>query len=116
MANTRLPELKKAIESYQNITKRRVSFEYALMKGINDSEDELEALIMFCKNIISHVNLIPLNSIEKSVFKPSGHATLKHWQTTLSSKGIETTVRHSRGSDICGACGQLKNSVATQKR
>ena len=112
MVHTPLPQLKRAIQQYQHVTKRRVSFEYALMKGVNDSSEELEALLAFCKGMLCHVNLIPLNEVQGSSFKPVSLPIMKRWQTILNKNGIETTIRNSRGSDISGACGQLKNSRA----
>ena len=79
---------------------------------LNDTETALEALIAFTRNLMCHVNLIPLNAVDHSSLKPSAQNVIEHWQKTLSSAGIETTVRNSRGGDIDGACGQLKNKLA----
>lgn len=106
-----LPELRRTLIDYTEKTGRRFSFEYALMKGVNDSNDDLHALIEYCKGLLCHVNLIPLNEIDDSDFKPSGKAALSHWCSELEKKGIAATVRHSRGSDIDGACGQLASKL-----
>ena len=71
----------------------------------------LEALVSFCDNLLCHINLIPLNHIEGSKFIPSDKKTLDSWVSTLQSHGKECTIRNSRGSDIDGACGQLKNKL-----
>jgi 23S rRNA (adenine2503-C2)-methyltransferase len=106
-----LLQLKEALQSYQNASGRRVSFEYLMIAGINDTDAALDALIDFCKGILCHVNLIPLNDVEHSPWKPSDKHTIDHWQRSLQKAGIETTLRNSRGSDIDGACGQLKNKL-----
>lgn len=106
-----LTDLKKALLNYITKTGRRVSFEYLLIRGINDSENDLNALIDFTDSLLCHINLIPLNDIDESPFKPSSAETQNHWLTTLQHHHRETTIRNSRGSDIDGACGQLKNKL-----
>ena len=107
LKNQKLGSLRKALENYATHTGRRFSFEYALMKDINDSEDDLEELIRYCKRLLCHVNLIPLNSIEGSPIIPSPRKTAEFWQKRLEDSGIATSIRKSRGSDISAACGQL---------
>lgn len=104
-----LISLKSALNSYIEKTNRRVSFEYALMNEINDSEDHLKALVQYTQGMLCHINLIPLNRIDDSFYQPSKDKVLRHWQTILESHHISATIRHSRGSDIDGACGQLAN-------
>lgn len=106
-----LPQLKEALQFYQEKTGRRVSFEYLMIQGVNDTNEALGALIKFSRGILTHVNLIPLNDVEHSAFKPSSKDTINHWKKVLARVGIETTIRNSRGSDIDGACGQLKNKL-----
>lgn len=110
-ANMPLPRLKEALTAYTQKTGRRVSFEYLMIDSINDTEDHLNALVSFCDNLLCHINLIPLNYIEGSPFKPSPRKTLDSWVSTLQKNGTECTIRNSRGSDIDGACGQLKNKM-----
>ena len=105
--NQRLGSLRKALDDYSKKTGRRFSFEYALMEGINDSEEDLKALIDYCKRLLCHVNLIPLNKIEDSPVSPVDYSLLGKWRDLLEEKGIPASVRKSRGSDIAGACGQL---------
>ena len=107
-----LPQLKEALQRYQNSPHRRVSFEYLMIDGLNDTDEALQALLEFARGLMCHVNLIPLNAVEHSSLQPSAQRTISKWQKTLSSAGIETTVRNSRGADIDGACGQLKNKLA----
>lgn len=110
VANQKLSALKKELLSYVEKTNRRVSLEYLLMKDINDTKEHLNALLSFCDGLLCHVNILPINDVEGSPFKPSVKKTLETWMNTLNGKRIETTLRNSRGSDIDGACGQLKNS------
>ena len=111
VASQPLFELKKALASYIAATKRRVSLEYLLLDGINDDERHLQALRSFCKGLLVHVNLLPMNKVDDSPLQPSSSRTAKYWIDALNKDGIETTMRVSRGSDISGACGQLKNSL-----
>ena len=107
--NMPLTLLKDTLREYYRNAKRRVSFEYLMIDGVNDADEDLIALIRFCKGLHVHINLIPLNDIDDSPWKPSASRTLAHWIDSLNAAGIETTLRNSRGSDIAGACGQLKN-------
>lgn len=111
MAAQPLFELKVALQDYQRNSGRRVSFEYLMIANVNDTDEALHALIDFSKGIMCHINLIPMNAVEHSSFQPSSKSTIESWKNVLSSAGIETTVRNSRGADIDGACGQLKNKL-----
>ena len=106
-----LPALKKALQEYTLATNRRVTLEYLLIKGVNDGEEDLKALVDFCSGLLCHVNLLPLNDISDSPWKPSGQAVANHWISTLMNNDTEASMRQSRGSDIDAACGQLKNSI-----
>ena len=112
VAKQPLSDLKKAVERYTQSTNRRVSFEYLLIKGVNDSEEDLQALLDFCYGLLCHVNLLPVNTVEGSPLQAASPATAKHWVETLIHYGVETSFRKSRGADIDGACGQLKNKLA----
>ena len=107
----RLDELKEALQEYLQSTNRRITFEYALVKEVNDGERDLEALIGYCDDMLCHVNIIPLNHVPSSPFKPSSPEIIAKWSTTLNDAGIQTSVRASKGSDIDGACGQLANRM-----
>lgn len=102
-----LSQLRTALNIYTEKTGRRFSFEYALMKGENDSEEDLRALISYCKGMLCHVNLIPLNKIDDSPFKPASQSQIKYWESQLQANGVAVSIRASRGSDIAAACGQL---------
>lgn len=109
--NQRLGALRQALDAYANATGRRFSFEYALMKSVNDQPEDLEALIAFCRRLLCHVNLIPLNEIEGSPIQPSPRETMQEWADALDAAGVAVSVRKSRGADIAGACGQLANRL-----
>lgn len=110
MASYPLDQLHSVISAYLNKTNRRVTFEYIMIEGINDTAADREALASFCSDLLCHINLIPINSIENSPYHPSSSKTMHQWIKELQKRGVETTIRDSRGSDIAGACGQLKNS------
>lgn len=109
MRNQRLGTLRQALDRYTAATGRRLSFEYAMMEDVNDSEQDLEALITYSRRLLCHINLIPLNAVEGSPVKPVSTSKMQEWQQQLEEAGISCTVRRSRGSDIYGACGQLAN-------
>ena len=111
MQNQPLKTLKAALAHYIEKTGRRVTLEHILIQDINDGEDDLQALIRFCDGLLCHVNLLPLNPIDSACFAPTKQKNVKKWLETLEKKRIEATFRQSRGSDIAGACGQLKNKL-----
>lgn len=110
MENQHITKLRRALEKYIMERNRRVTFEYLMIDCFNDTNEDLEALISFCDGLLCHVNLIPFNSIEDSQFKSSSDITINKWISTLNGKHISTTLRNSKGSDISGACGQLKRT------
>lgn len=107
-ANQPLDDLQEALISYNQQSGRRVTLEYMLIAGVNDSDADMDALAAFCEGINCHVNLIPLNRIAGSDLQPSSKAVTKRWVQGLSAVMIPVSVRNSRGFDINGACGQLK--------
>lgn len=109
-----LVDLKKALQTYVNKTNRRVTLEYIMIRGVNDTPEDLRALLSFCSNLLCHVNLIPINAIPNSPLQPSTTHTINSWINSIQKNGTEATLRNSRGSDIAGACGQLKNTRITQ--
>lgn len=115
MRNQSLSMLRKALIAYIEATNRRVSLEYLLIEGVNDGPEDIEALRKFCKGLLVHVNLLPMNSIENSPYNATDPDVVQKWTETLNMYHIETTVRKSRGADIAGACGQLKNSFVSAK-
>jgi len=100
-----------ACKIYTEITKRRITFEYALILGINDSKDNALELAKKIKGMLCHVNLIPLNTIGEADFKKSSWQIITQFKETLEQCGIETTTRRELGTDIDAACGQLRRSM-----
>ena len=97
-----------ACRHYFEKTGRRISFEYAMIRDVNDSAEMAELLAKRLRGIAAHVNLIPLNNIEESPLKPSLPATVLAFQKALEAHGIPATVRRTLGSDINASCGQLR--------
>lgn len=107
-----LEALREALIAYGKATGRRPSLEYALMDQVNDTDEHLDALIAFCRGMLCHVNLIPLNPIKRDekaeqdyLVDPSPR--MSQFEHAIAKAGIEVSIRNSRGSDIDGACGQL---------
>lgn len=99
------------MNEYVNKTGRRPSYEFALIRGVNDSDNEIAALCDFCRDNLAHVNLIMLNEVKGSKFQPPTNERAREFVRRLTSVGVEATIRDSRGSDIDAACGQLKQNV-----
>lgn len=106
-----LSVLKESLIDYVSKTNRRVTLEYCMILGINDTTEALEALIDYCDGILCHINLLPLNPVPESPFLASPKETLLSWVDSLERNHIRATIRNSRGTDIAGACGQLKNTL-----
>ncbi len=109
--NRRYPmsELLGACREYQKKTGRRISFEYALIDGVNDSPDAARELAGRLKGLLCHVNLIPVNPIKEKNFKKTTKNNLILFTNTLNNSKINATVRRRLGADIDAACGQLRN-------
>ena len=114
--NRRWPveELLEACRSYFEQTGRRISFEYAMIRDVNDSPETARLLIRRLKGLSAHVNLIPLNNVEESPLKPSTRETVLRFQKQLEEQGITCTVRRTLGSDIDASCGQLRRKYNKQ--
>lgn len=97
-----------ACKYYIQQTNRRVTLEYSLIKGVNDSEKEALALVKLLKGMLCHVNLIPINNVEERDFERPDKAYIYKFRDILEKNNIPATVRISMGSDIGGACGQLR--------
>ena len=101
-------ELLEACRRYYRETSRRISFEYAMIDGVNDSEADAKELLRRLKGLPAHFNLIPLNHVEESPLKPSSRAAVAKFQKILEDGGIPATVRRTLGGDIDASCGQLR--------
>lgn len=101
-------ELISASKKYANETKRRITYEYALIKDVNDSQKTANELGKKIKNSLCHVNLIPVNNVDENNFEKSNKTNIYDFMNILKSLGISVTIRRELGSDINGACGQLR--------
>jgi 23S rRNA (adenine2503-C2)-methyltransferase len=106
-------ELVSKCEEYFRKTGRRVSFEYAMLSGVNDSPEQAGKLAVLAKKAHAHVNLIPLNYVKERRFKPSSPERLKAFKDILVGQDINVTIRRSLGSDVDAACGQLRRRHET---
>ncbi len=97
-----------ACRDYQKVTGRRISFEYAMIKDVNDSRECADALIKLLRGLLCHVNLIPANPVVENNFKRSDEQNVKSFCEYLNKNGINTTVRRTLGADINASCGQLR--------
>ena len=97
-----------ACREYKNKTGRRVSFEYAMINGINDTEYHAGLLAKRAKDAGAHINLISLNHVEESRFEPSTPENMKKFIKILEEAGVNATLRRKLGSDVDAACGQLR--------
>ncbi len=104
-------ELLKAADEYSGKTGRRVTFEYTLIRGENDSPDDLKIMKEKLKGMLCHVNLIPLNRVEETGFRASSRKRAEEIAEWLNRAGIPATVRREMGADIDGACGQLRRKT-----
>ena len=101
-------ELLAACRRYYAETSRRISFEYAMIDGVNDTEAAAKELLRRMKGLSAHFNLIPLNHVEESPLKPSAKSAVAKFQKILEDGGIPATVRRTLGGDIDASCGQLR--------
>lgn len=100
-----------ACRSYQRETGRRISFEYAMVHGVNDSDATARELARLIRGMGAHVNLIPINPVDGSPYSATDAANVKRFQETLLKLGVNATVRRRLGSDISAACGQLRREA-----
>lgn len=107
-------ELMEACRRYHETTGRRISYEYAMIDGVNDSLEQADMVAELLRGQHAHVNLIPLNDVAESPLKPSRN--LPAFQARLEARGVNVTVRRRLGRDIDAACGQLRRSHACQNR
>ena len=98
---------------YFNTTGRRISYEYAMIDGVNDSDEQADRLAALLKGQPGHVNLIPLNDVEESPLRPSRR--VREFQKRLESHGVTATVRRRLGGDIDASCGQLRRKTMKEQ-
>lgn len=109
-----IEQLLDACRRYYDITGRRIHFEYAMIDGLNDSEEDARELLRRLKGLGAHVNLIPLNHVEESPLKPSSKKAVARFQQILEAGGVTATVRRTLGGDIDASCGQLRRKHAKE--
>ena len=107
-----LAELLEAMQYWYAKTKRIITFEYVVWKGINDRQKDADALVTYCKKVPSKVNLIEYNAIDDGEFQQASKEATDMYIKTLEANRIVVNVRRSRGKDIDAACGQLANKTA----
>ena len=107
----KLSEIFKACDYYIKTTGRRLTFEYIMIKGFNDSREDAENLSRLLKNKLANVNLIPCNYVKEANIEPSEDLDIMKFKKILTDNGINATVRRELGSDINAACGQLRNDL-----
>ena len=103
--------LMEACRRYYQKTGRRISFEYAMIDGVNDTEKHARELVRRARECGAHVNLIPLNHVEERRFKPSTQGHMKAFMKILDEGGVNYTVRRTLGSDVDASCGQLRRKM-----
>ena len=103
-----IEELLKACRYYTDKTSRRISFEYAMIKGVNDSESCAKELAKRLKGMLCHINLIPVNNVRENAYLKSDNKSMKAFIDILEKNGLTVTVRRTLGSDIDASCGQLR--------
>lgn len=111
-----LPELMSACRRYFEETGRRISFEYALIEGKNDSIEDAKELAALLKGFPAHLNIIPVNSVEERSFKKPDERYIQKFVNDLSARGVNVTVRRKLGSDIDASCGQLRRKQQRESR
>jgi len=105
-----MDRLLQACRDYADKTKRRITFEYALIHGVNDGDEHAWELVKKLRDMLCHVNLIPVNDVKERNYVKSTADRVKRFAGILNENGVETTVRRKLGSDIDAACGQLRRS------
>ena len=108
--------LLEACRRYYASTSRRIHFEYAMIQGVNDSEDNARELLRRLKGLPAHVNMIPLNHVEESPLKPSTRTAVARFQKILEDGGVPATIRRTLGGDIDASCGQLRRKYNQEKK
>ena len=104
-----------ACRRYQQTTGRRVSFEYSMVRGVNDSPATAKELAALIRGMGAHVNLIPINPVDGSPYSATDAENVKRFQSLLTDLGVNATVRRRLGSDISAACGQLRREEAARE-
>lgn len=108
----KIDELMEACDAYQKATGRRISFEYSLIKGVNDSKEAARELAKRALPLKAHINLIPVNNVEERDFKKGTKEEINAFLRYLTDMGVNATIRRELGADISASCGQLRKKAA----
>jgi 23S rRNA (adenine2503-C2)-methyltransferase len=103
-----IKEVIDACKYYIKKTNRRVTFEYSLIKGVNDSQEDAKKLASLLKGMLCHVNLIPINKVDERDYEKPDKTYIYKFRDNLQKENIPATIRREMGADINGACGQLR--------
>lgn len=101
----------KACKDYVKVTGRRISFEYAVVSGVNDSDENAKELAKLLKGMLCHVNIIPVNPVKENSYIKPDRRKIEHFCKLLNDLGINTTIRRTLGQDIAASCGQLRGKA-----
>lgn len=110
-----IAEIMEACRYYYSKTSRRITFEYSLVKGVNDGKEQAMELVQLVKGLNCHINLIPVNPIKERDYAQSDMSFIQNFKNILEKKRINVTIRREMGSDIDAACGQLRKSYIDNK-
>jgi 23S rRNA (adenine2503-C2)-methyltransferase len=105
-----------ACKAYYEKTGRRISFEYAMIDGVNDSPEQAKLLAKHARAVSAHVNLIPLNHVEERPFQPSTDAHMRQFIRILEENGVNVSVRRWLGGDVDASCGQLRRKMQKNQK
>ena len=111
-----IDELLAACRNYFDKTGRRITFEYSLVAGVNDSKENAQELAGRLKGLNCHVNLIPVNPVKERSYVQSERKVIVEFKNKLENCGINVTIRREMGRDIGGACGQLRKSYMDKEK
>ena len=110
-----IEELMQACSYYFETTGRRISFEYSLVSGVNDTIEDAARLSVLAKRVSAHINLIPVNPIKERDYRRGSRDEILAFKNKLEKNGINVTIRREMGQDIDGACGQLRRRKLTEE-
>ena len=108
--------LVEACGKYARVTGRRITFEYAMIRGVNDSEAQAVQLAEIARKVRAHVNLIPLNHVTERSLYPSEPSAIEHFEKILLDRGVNVTVRRQLGNDVDASCGQLRRKYNQSRK
>ena len=111
-----IEEVLDACRYYFNKTGRRITFEYSLVAGVNDTIEEADKLGRLVSDLNCHVNLIPVNPIKEREYRQSAKQAVLQFKSRVEKYKINATIRREMGRDINGACGQLRNEAMSQRK